>query len=103
MSFSKYADRLNETVMLHLADSQSATYTPSTGDATTIPVIVDHDVERTVASMQGTVVERRTELSGYSKDIGDARRGDTVTVGSDVWKLIRKLSDDGSFVTWIVS
>lgn len=102
MSFSGHADRLDEAVMLHLADTQSATYTPSTGDPIQIPVIVERDIERTVGSMQGAVMERRTELSAYAKDLSDAYRGETVTVGSDVWKLVSKFIDDGGFVTWIV-
>ncbi|MGM0517899.1 MAG: head-tail joining protein [Pseudomonadota bacterium] len=102
MSFSDYADRLDEAVMAHLADTQSATYTPASGDPVTIPVMVDRDVERTVAGMQGTVVERRTELSGYASDLADAKRGETVSVATDTWRLVSQLANDGGFVTWIV-
>jgi len=88
--------------MAHLADTQSATYTPASGDPTTIPVMVDRDVERTVAGMQGTVVERRTELSAYVADLADAKRGETVTVGTETWRLVSVFANDGRFVTWIV-
>lgn len=104
MSFSGHVDRLNETVMRHLADTVSATYTPITGAPVTgLSVIVDQDVERAVPSMNGNVIEYRTELTGYSTELSGARRGDTVTVGADVWKLVSRLKDDGTFVTWIVS
>jgi len=102
MSFSDHADRLDEAVMQHLADTHSATYTPATGDPTTIPVMVDRDVERTVPGMQGVVMERRTELAAYAADLPNAKRGETVTVGTETWRLVTKESDDGAFVTWIV-
>lgn len=102
MSFSDLSDRLDEAVMHHLADTQSATYNPATGDPATMPVMVDRDVERTVPGMQGVVMERRTELAAYSKDLGDAKRGETVEVGADTWRLVTKESDDGHLVTWIV-
>ncbi|WP_136247938.1 head-tail joining protein [Halomonas borealis] len=102
MSFSDHADRLDEAVMGHLADTQSATYTPATGDPATIPVMVDRDVERTVPGMQGVVMERRTELAAYATDLAGAKRGEMVTVGDEAWRLVTKESDDGAFVTWIV-
>lgn len=102
MSFSDHADRLDEAVMAHLADTQSATYTPASGDPVTIPVMVDRDVERTVTGMQGTVVERRTELSAYAADLADANRRETVTVGTETWELVGIVANDGRWVTWIV-
>lgn len=102
MSFSDHADRLDEAVMAHLADTDSATYTPASGDPTTIPVMVDRDVERTVAGMQGGAMERRTELTAYSADLGDAARGETVAVGTEAWRLVSVSTNDGRFVTWIV-
>jgi len=103
MSFSDYADRLDEAVMAHLADTQSATYTPASGDPVTIPVMVDRDVERTQPGQQSTTVERRTELTAYLDDLKDARRSETVTVAGETWRLDKKDRDDGSFVTWFVT
>ncbi|MDR5867296.1 head-tail joining protein [Halomonas koreensis] len=102
MSFSDLSDRLDEAVMEHLADTQSGTYTPATGDPVTLPVIVERDVERTVGGYQGTVVERRTELSVLLADLPDAKRGETITVGSDTWVLETPLANDGRWITWKV-
>jgi hypothetical protein len=102
MSFSDLTDRLDVAVMQHLADTQSATYTPAIGDPATIPVMVDRDIERTVAGMQGAVMERRTEIAAYASDLASAKRGDTVTVGSEIWRLVSVFINDGAFVTWIV-
>ncbi len=102
MSFSDHTDRLDEAVMHHLADTQSATYTNALGVSTQIPVMVDRDIERTVAGMQGVVMERRTEIAAYSADLPNAKRGDTITVAGETWKLVSQFADDGAFVTWIV-
>ena len=89
--------------MHHLADTQSATYTPVNGTPVTVSVILDRDVERTVAGMQGVVMETRTELTGYSSELGAGGRGDVVTVNGNGWRLGQKASDDGYLVTWIVT
>ncbi len=102
MSFSDLSDRLDEAVVEHLADTQSATYSPATGDPKTIAVIIDRDVERTVGGYQGTVVERRTELAALLTDLPDAKRGEIITVGSDAWVLETPLANDGRWVTWQV-
>lgn len=103
MSFADLTDRLSGAVMSHLADSQAATYTPLGGVSVEVSVILDRDVERTVAGMQSAVMERRTELTGYTRELGAGKRGDTVTVGGNTWRLVTKDSDDGHLVTWIVT
>ncbi|EGP18546.1 hypothetical protein GME_16442 [Halomonas sp. TD01] len=89
--------------MHHLADTQSATYTPLNGTPITVSVILDRDVERTVAGMQGVVMETRTELTGYTSELGEGARGDVVTVNGTGWRLGQKASDDGYLVTWVVT
>jgi hypothetical protein len=89
---------------------QDATYTPSGGAAATVRVVLDRNVERAVAGMQGTAVEPRTQLTGYTSDLGEASRGDTITLGTEMFRLVSKgfafgdaqSVDDGSIVTWIV-
>ena len=102
-SFDQYAHRLTEAVMKHLADADDATYTPTTGTPTTVTVILDRDVERTVAGMQGATMEPRTELTGYTSELGAGRHGDVVTIGGKGWRLAQKASDDGYLVTWVVT
>jgi len=89
---------------------QDATYTPNGGDPVTVRVVLDRNVERTIAGMQGATMESRTQLTGYTADIGDADRGDTVTLGAETWRLVSKgfaVGDaqsiaDGYLTTWIV-
>lgn len=102
MAFSDYTDRLDRAVMEHLADTQSATYTPAAGDIREIPVIVSRDLERTIAGMNGAVMEVRTEIAAYSRDLGTAKRGDVIAVDGIEWRLVSVYSNDGAFVTWIV-
>ncbi len=97
------SDRLAEAVLNHLSDAVDATYTPATGDPVTgVRVLVDRDIERTIAGMQGAVMERRTELTAHVDVLGEAQRGETVTVGSDVWVLVVEAINDGALVTWVV-
>lgn len=103
MGFSDHVSRLDEAVMDHLADTQSAIYQPDAGTPVSIAVMVDRDVERTVSGMQGAMMERRTEIAAYAEDIGGAKRGDVVTVGADAWRLVSVYINDGAFVTWIVT
>ena len=80
-----------------------ATYTPYNGASVTVRVILDRDVERTVAGMQGVIMESRNELTGYTTQLGEGGRGDIVTVDGKGWRLGQKASDDGYMVTWIVT
>ena len=103
MSFPDLTDRLAGAVMQHLADSVSATYFPAAGaPVPDITVMVDRDVEVTQGGQQSTTVERRTELTGYHSELGDARRGEQVTIGADTWRLDRLDRDDGYLCTWWV-
>lgn len=103
MSFSDLSDRLNEAVMQHLADSASATYYPTAGQPVPdVTVMIDRDVEVTQPGQQSTTVERRTELTGYHSEIGDARKGELVELGTDTWRLDRLDRDDGYLCTWWV-
>lgn len=92
--------------MTHLADTQSATYFPQGGPAEglgPIAVMIDHDVEPTQGGQQSTTQERRTELTGYYVDLGEARRSDLIEVEGETWRLDRKDRDDGHLVTWWVT
>lgn len=89
--------------MRHLADSQSAIFTPYGGEPVTVSVILERDVARTVAGMQGVIMESRNEITGYANELGSASRGDVVTVDGKGWRLSQKDSDDGHLVTWIVT
>ena len=104
MRFRDLNDRLSGAVMKHLADDESATYYPQSG--TPVPgvrVIIDHDVEPTQGGQPSTTVERRTELTGYHADLGDARRGELIEADGHSWRLDRKDRDDGHLVTWWVT
>lgn len=101
--FGNLTNRLNEAVMTHLTDSDTATYTPHNGTPVTVSVILDRDVERTVAGMQGVIMESRTELTGYTSELGEGGRGDVVTVNGTGWRLGQKTNDDGYLVTWVVT
>ncbi|GHA85414.1 head-tail joining protein [Modicisalibacter luteus] len=103
MSFADLTGRLDEAVMSHLADSASATYTPQDVEPLTVSVIIDRDVERVVGGMQSGTMERRTELTGYSRELGEGKRGETVSLGRETWRLVSKSTDDGHLVTWIVT
>lgn len=89
---------------------QDATYTPSGGESVTVRVVLDRNVERTIPGMQGATMESRTQLTGYSEDLGEASRGDTVALGSETFRLVSKgfaigdamSVDDGHLVAWIV-
>lgn len=81
----------------------TATYTPYNGTPTTVTVILDRDIERTVAGMQGVIMEARTELTGYTSQLGAGARGDVVTLNGQGWRLGAKARDDGYLVTWIVT
>lgn len=85
------------------AFGRDAVYSPAGQEARAVRVILDQDLERTVAGMQGVTMEARTELAGYSKDLGPAKRGDVVTLDGDAWRLIQRDKDDGHLVTWIVT
>ncbi len=104
MSFPDLTDRLAEAVMHHLADTQSATYYAQGGpsEGVAISAMLDRDVEPTQGGQQSTTVERRTELTGYHSELGDARRGEQVTIGADTWRLDRLDRDDGYLCTWWV-
>lgn len=81
---------------------QDATYTPTDGDPVTVRIILDRDVQPTQGGQQSTTVERRTELTGYHDELGDARRSELVVIGDDTWRLDRLDRDDGYLVTWFV-
>ncbi|KGE78270.1 hypothetical protein FP66_04555 [Halomonas salina] len=89
---------------------QDATYTPGGGAPATVRVVVDRNVERSLPGMQGAAMESRTQITGYSDDLGEARRGDTIEVGAETWVLDTKgfaigdaqSIDDGYLVTWVV-
>lgn len=85
------------------AFASPAVYAPMAGDPSTVNVIIDRDVERTVAGMQGVIMEARTELTGYSGELSAGARGDVVTQNGDSWRLIQRAKDDGYLVTWIVT
>ena len=102
MAFSDLTDRLDEAVMTHLSDTSDARYVSSDGEQRTLTVILDRDVQRTVAGMQSTTMERRTELTVFSREAGDLARGEVITIGEQGWRLVSKDSDDGHVVTWIV-
>lgn len=80
-----------------------ATFTPYNGTPTAVIVIVDRDIERTVAGMQGVIMEARTELTGYTSQLGAGARGDVVTLKGQGWRLGQKARDDGYLVTWVVT
>lgn len=80
-----------------------ASFAPHSGTPVTVTVMLDRDVERTVAGMQGVIMESRTELTGYTSELGAGGRGDVVTVSGNGWRLGQKASDDGFIVTWIVT
>ena len=103
MSFSDLTGRLDEAVMSHLSDTSEAQYISPDGDQLTLSVILDRDVERTVGSMQSGMMERRTELTGFSRELGDLKRGAVITIGEQGWRLGSKASDDGHLVTWVVT
>lgn len=84
------------------AFGRDAIYTPAGEEARPVRVILDRDIERTVAGMQGIVMETRTELAGYSADLAAARRGDVVTLGGKGWRLVQRDKDDGYLCVWIV-
>lgn len=84
------------------AFGRDAEYTPAGEEARPVRVILDRDIERTIAGMQGIVMETRTELAGYSADLAAARRGDVVTLDGNGWRLVQRDSDDGQMVVWIV-
>ena len=89
---------------------QDATYTPQGGAPATVRVVLDQNVERTIAGMQGATMEARTQITGFSDELGEASRGDVVVLGTDTWRLVAKgfvmgdaqSADDGHIVTWIV-
>ncbi|CAM0557102.1 hypothetical protein EHLJMEHL_02190 [Vreelandella titanicae] len=72
-------------------------------DPVPVTVMLDRDVERTVAGMQGVIMEARTELTGYTSELGEGARGDVVTLNGKGWRLAQKARDDGYLVTWIVT
>ena len=78
------------------------TYHPAAGDPLAVRVVLDRDVEPTQGGQQSTTVERRTELTGYHSELGDARRGEQVAIGTDTWRLDRLDRDDGYLCTWWV-
>jgi hypothetical protein len=78
------------------------TYHPTAGDPLAVRVVLDRDVEPTQGGQQSTTVERRTELTGFHSELGDARVRELVTIGSETWRLDRKDRDDGYLVTWWV-
>ena len=80
-----------------------ATFAPHNGTPTTVTVILDRDIERTVAGMQGVIMEARTELTGYTSQLGAGARGDVVTLKGQGWRLGQKARDDGYLVTWVVT
>lgn len=84
------------------AFGRDATYTPDGEEARPVRVILDRDIERTVAGMQGIVMETRTELAGYSAELASARRGDVVTLDGKGWRLVQRDKDDGYLCVWIV-
>ncbi|NIC05261.1 head-tail joining protein [Billgrantia bachuensis] len=103
MSFADLANRLDEAVRDHLADDHAAVYHPKTGDPVPdVWVIIDRDVIPVQQGQPTTTVERRTELTGASDVLGDARSGDTVVSNGETWRLQRRDRDDGHMVTWIV-
>lgn len=102
MSFSDHANRLDEAVLRHLADTDSAIYTPSEGDPVIFRAILDRDVMPAQGGQQSTTVERRNELSAHHDVLGDARQGERVTIDGTTWRLDRRDRDDGHFVTWTV-
>lgn len=79
-----------------------ASFTAQGAATVLVKVFLDRDVERTVIGMQGAMMEKRTEIIGYSNELGEAGRGDIVTVGATAWRLVSKASDDSHVVTWIV-
>lgn len=84
------------------AFGRDAVYSPAGQEARAVRVILDRDIERTIAGMQGIVMETRTELAGYSADLANARRGDVVTMDGKGWRLVQRDSDDGYLTVWIV-
>lgn len=101
---SVFDDEVREGTREMLQEAGSpATFTPYNATPVPVTVMLDRDVERTVAGMQGVVMEARTELTGYTSELGAGARGDVVTVGGKGWRLGQKASDDGYLVTWIVT
>lgn len=101
---SVFDDEVREGTQEILQEAGSpASFAPQGEMPTTVTVILDRDVERTVAGMQGVVMESRTELTGYTSELGEGGRGDVVTVNGAGWRLGQKASDDGYLVTWIVT
>lgn len=93
--------RVGTLEILSEAGDQATRVSPA-GDVSTFPVILDRDVERAAGGMQSGMMERRTELTGQSGDMGDLARGEVITIGEQGWRLVSKDSDDGHVVTWIV-
>lgn len=81
----------------------AATFAALNADPVPVTVMLDRDVERTVAGMQGVIMEARTELTGYTSELGAGARGDVVTLNGKGWRLGQKARDDGYLVTWIVT
>jgi hypothetical protein len=103
MSFADHANRLDEAVRDHLADDYAAVYHPKEGaPVPDVWVILDRDVIPAQQGQQTTTVERRTELTGPSEVLGNARSGETVVVNGTTWRLERRDRDDGHMVTWNV-
>lgn len=101
---SVFDDEVREGTQEMLEDAGSpASFAPFKRDVVPVTVILDRDVERTVAGMQGIIMESRTEITGYVSEIGNGARGDVITVKGKGWRLGQKARDDGHLVTWIVT
>ncbi|BBI51103.1 hypothetical protein HORIV_35240 [Vreelandella olivaria] len=61
-----------------------ASFAALNADPVPVTVMLDRDVERTVAGMQGVIMEARTELTGYTSELGAGARGDVVTLNGRV-------------------
>ncbi|MFA5387209.1 MAG: hypothetical protein WC322_02325 [Candidatus Paceibacterota bacterium] len=75
----------------------SATYTPSGGEAATITYIEE---ETDPAIMEDIPPGDAKIIIIKASDVSSPERGDTVTIGSDTWYLVRNLGGGSAAGTW---
>jgi len=82
--------------------ADAVTYSPVSGDDVSCSVVVDHDVLIQADGYEVGVATLGTTIDALVADVGTVNRGDTFTIDSTTYTVVRQDANDGTVVKVVV-
>jgi len=100
MSIKDILQTAAENITSHAGEG--ATYTPASGDPVTCNVILAHDALIQADGYDISTATLGTTIQAMVSDVGTVNRGDTFSVESVTYTVVRQSENDGVMVVAVV-